>query len=370
MLAVAGYRMQLASVKAEAGTLYVPVQRFFQVGESQPDFEEEVFREVAQTLIDNADAFRRSALEVPDIEQLNRWLNSPQFSSGGAQLFGAGASLGSEPNSSDGFTKSGFPNAVRGELQKCFPTAGAGAVVCVLDNLELLQTSQRARETLEGLRNRVFDVPGIRWVLCGSRGIVSRARSERLSGFFAAPLELGPLSDEAAIELIRRRLEFFGDEEGCYAPVPPESFDFLYRALHFNLRDSLAYAQQFSDWLYAEYIAEEKSLPALEDRQQLLESWLSYEADRAQASAKGIQPRVWQFFDQLAKDGGRCRASDFETFEFNTQQQMGSAVTALAGINLLVRETDPENATRNIHSITPQGWLVFFNRNGYDTPVR
>ncbi|MFA4928601.1 MAG: AAA family ATPase, partial [Patulibacter sp.] len=201
MLAVAGYRMQLASVKAEAGTLYVPVQRFFQVGESQPDFEEEVFREVAQTLIDNADAFRRSALEVPDIEQLNRWLNSPQFSSGGAQLFGAGASLGSEPNSSDGFTKSGFPNAVRGELQKCFPTAGAGAVVCVLDNLELLQTSQRARETLEGLRNRVFDVPGIRWVLCGSRGIVSRARSERLSGFFAAPLELGPLSDEAAIEL-------------------------------------------------------------------------------------------------------------------------------------------------------------------------
>jgi hypothetical protein len=369
MLAVAGYRMLIASSAAANGTLYVPVKGFFQAGESASEFEEHVFREVAQTMIDNAEAFRKAALAVPDIEGLNKWLNSPQYRSGSGQAFGFGGGGGSEPNTSEGFSRSGFPTAVRQELQKCFPSAAAGAVICVLDNLELLKTSQHARETLEELRDRVFKIDGLRWVLCGSRGIVSRARSERLSGFFAPPMELGPLSDEAAIELIRRRLDFYGTA-GSYAPVPPEAFDFLYRALHFNLRDALAHAQQFSDWLYAEYVAADKDLPAENDRQVLLENWLTYQAETAEAAAKGVQPRAWQFFEQLARDGGRCRASEADKYQFNTQQQMGSAVTSLAGVNLLIRETDPENATKNVHSITPQGWLVFFHRNGYDTPVK
>jgi hypothetical protein len=368
MLAVAGYRMLVASLNAKSGTLYVPAKTFFQAGESESEFVEQVFREVAQTLIDNADAFRQAALEVPDIEGLNKWLNSPQYRSASAQGAGFGGGYGSEPNTSEGYSRSGFPAAVKAELKKCFPTAGAGAVICVLDNLELLQTSQKARETLEALRLPVFEVDGLRWVLCGSRGIVSRARSERLSGFFAAPMTVGPLSDEAAVELIRRRLDMYG-HDGAYAPVPPEAFDFLYRALHFNLRDALAHAQQFADWMYADYIANEKDLPPEEERQLLLEGWLTYQAEQAQEAAKRVQPRVWQFFDDLARAGGRCRASDFEQYGFNKQQQMGSAVTALAAVNLLIRETDPENATKNIHSITPQGWLVFFHRNGYDAPV-
>jgi hypothetical protein len=363
MLAVAGYRMLVASLEAEGGTLFVPADSFFQVGESEVDFVDEVFRTVAQTLINHADAFRRVALDVPDVEGLNRWLNSPQYRTGSASAAGFGLGGGSAPNTSQGFTRSGFPDKVKTELRKCFPTTGAGAVICVLDNLELLQTSHEARKTLEALRLPVFEVQGLRWVLAGSRGIVSRARSDRLSGFFAPPMTIGPLSDEAAIELTRRRLDEYG-EEGPYAPVPPEAFDFLYRALHSNLRDALAYAQQFADWMYAEYIAVAADLPPLEERQVLLEKWLTDQAETAQSAATRVQPRVWQFFDQLARDAGRCRAGDYEQYGFNTQQQMGSAVTALSNVNLLLRETDPEHASRHVHSITPTGWLVFFHRNG------
>lgn len=367
MLAVTGYRMQLASLEATDGTLFIPARRFFQAKESQEEFEVEVWREVAQTLIDNAEAFRQVALQVPDIEGLDKWLNSPQYRSGSGQIAGFGGGGGSEPNVSEGFTQSGFPGAVRAELARLFPTDAAGAVICVLDNLELLQTSQRAREVLEFLRDRVFDVQGLRWVLCGARGIVSRARSDRLSGFFAAPLKIDPLPHDDSLELIRRRIDFFGGPE-ARPPVPPDAFEFLYRALNRNLRDALAHAQQFSDWVYTEYIAAEKELPPEEGLRADLETWLTYQAEEAEATATGIQPRVWQFFDDLAADGGRCRASDDDKFNFTTQQQMGTAVTQLANVNLLIREVDPENATRGIHSITATGWLVYFHRNGYQFP--
>ena len=308
LLSVAGYRMLRRSLDEESGTLYLPARSFFQATESPVEFEEEVFREVAQTMIDNADAFRRAALEVPNVSDLNKWLNSSQYRTGSATAAGFGGGMGSTPNTGTGFASSGFPTIVRAELARCFPTSGAGAMICVLDNLELLQTSHQARETLEALRDPVFKTRGLRWVLCGARGIVSRARSERLSGFFAAPMKLGPLPDADAIELIRRRITIFGDQ-GSYAPVPPSAFEFLYRAVHFNLRDALAHAQQFADWIYSEFVATGKELPAKEERQPYLESWLTMQAEEAELGATGVQPRVWQFFDSLARDGGRCRAS-------------------------------------------------------------
>lgn len=56
----------------------------------------------------------------------------------------------------------------------------------MLDNLEIVQTAGEARARLDELRDRLFNIPQLRWVLCESRGIVSRARTERLSGVFQA----------------------------------------------------------------------------------------------------------------------------------------------------------------------------------------
>jgi hypothetical protein len=369
MLAVAGYRMMLASLKEQAGSLYVPASSFFQAEESPSAFEERVVRVVAQTLIDNVEAFRKVALEVPDVAGLDRWLNDPNYRAGQMSLASFGAGGGASPNTSVGFAESGFPEKVRDELAKCFPTVGSGAVICVMDNLELLQTSANARATLEALRDPVFKMPGLRWVLSGARGIVSRARSERLSGVFGAPMELRPLSDEASIDLIRQRLSYFGESE-AYAPVPPEAFEFLYRALHLNLRDALAHAQRFADWVYEEFIVGNKSLPTEEELRQYLEAWLTEQAEGAEQAARSVSPRAWQFFEDLAAEGGRCGAGEHERYGFNTQQQMGAATTQLVNANVVIRETDPDHSSRNIHSLTPVGWLVFFKRNNFDLPKR
>ena len=177
-------------------------------------------------------------------------------------------------------------------------------------------------------------------------------------------MQLGPLPRDASIDLIRRRIEYFGQTDS-YAPVPPRAFEYLYGALHNNLRDALAYAQMFADWLYGEYLAEGKDLPPKEDRQGLLEAWLASQSDDAYAVAK-VQRRVWQFFDDLAQGGGRCGAGEWSEYGFSTQQQMVRAVTDLVAGNLVVREVDPDNASRSLATITPVGWLVYFHRNRYE----
>ena len=368
LIAVAGYRMMQRCIASAGGTLFLPATRFFQASESLDDFVAEVYWEVAQTLIARVDAFRHAGLTLPDVAELNKWLNNPQYREGGLTIAGTGGSAASSPNETEGFLRSGFPAAIRRELERVFPGPGAGGIVCVLDNLELLQTSAEARSVLEGLRDEVFNLPGLRWVLCGSRGIVSRARSQRLSGIFNPPLILGPLPQEASAELIARRIDYFGTD-AAYPPVTPASFEFLYRALNQNLRDALAYAQQFSQWLYGEYIAVDLDLPAQHEIDQFLQVWLTEEADGAHAEARSVQRRQWQFFDDLAKRGGSAGANEWESYGFSTQQQFSSSVTALVNTNLAVRETDPDNAARSLATITPQGWLVHFHRNRYSLPT-
>lgn len=367
MVAVASYRMTKESLRLRDGTLYVPVRDFFQASTDADSLEQEVYLRVAQTLIGNVEAFRLARLEIPDLAGLDTWLNKPlqKNLSGGFAPVTAG--YGATINDAEGFAESGFPAAVRRELERCFPSPGSGALICVLDNLELLQTSAEARNALEALRDRVFNIRGLRWVLCGSRGIVTHARSQRLSGVFASPLAVGPVPDEDAIELINRRISYYGDGSAI-APVTPRAFEYLYRALHSNLRDALAWAQQFSDWLYASYVVPEKALPDDDERLALLEAWLAEQADAAHGASR-VQPRIWQFFVDLARAGGRCGMSEWTNYGFSTQQQMGTSVTSLVNANLVIRETDPENAARSIAIVTPQGWLVYFHLNRYELPV-
>lgn len=367
LIAVTGYRMMQRCLQAANGTLFIPATRFFQAKESLDEFEAEVYAELAQTLIRNVDAFRQAGLAVPDVAALDKWLNSPQYREVGVNLPFAGLSGGSTPNDTEGFLQSGFPAAVRRELENVFPGPGAGGIICVMDNLELLQTSGEARAVLEGLRDRVFNLSGLRWVLCGSRGIVSRARSQRLSGMFDAPMTLGPLPQDASADLIQRRVDFYGTEK-AYPPVTPTSFEFLYRALNQNLRDALAWSQQFADWLYGEYVAEAKELPPAHETDSMFQIWLAEEADKAHADARAVQRRQWMFFDDLARRGGSERASEWKDYGFTTQQQFSGSVSALANANLVVREVDPDDATRSIATMTPQGWLVYFHRNRYSLP--
>lgn len=370
LLEVSVYRMRVKCLEAKRGELYLPGVSRLQPRADQNQFELEVFQTIAQTLIKYADDFEDAGLFRPKVDEIEQWLNSGIFRSReiGGQIAGVGANVasGSEPNTGEGYSQSGFRSAVRSILEEAF-RGQRGAIVLILDNLELLETVGSARRTLDQLRDVVFNLPNVRWVLCGSRGIVSRARAERLSAIFQAPLPLKPLDDDQAIAAIRRRIESFG---GTLAtpPVTPEGFAYLYRALNSNLRESLSTAQQFASWVYEEFLESGKGIPGPSDLDNFLESWIFDRAEHAFRDAGRVQARHWQFFEELCARNGRAGSSEWEVFGFGFQQQLVGAVTQLIEANLIARETDPEDGTKTVNSVTPLGWLVYFFRTRFEFP--
>lgn len=367
LLEVTAYRMRKACLDAKSGELYVPAVSRFQPSNDLEELEAEVYRVLAQTLIHYASDFEAAGLFKPDVVELNKWLNASKYSSreGGVGAFGFELSggHGEEGNTGEGYTKSGFPTAIRALLASAFE-GQRGGIICILDNLELVESVGSARAALDHLRDRVFNLPNVRWVLCGSRGIVSRARTERLSGVFHAPMKLEPLADATTVEAIHRRIEVYGDEDS-QPPVTPNGFAFLYSALNSNLREALSTSQQFAQWVHQQYVIINQEIPAPSELDALLEVWLFQRAETAYEDANSVQPRNWRFFSELCEAGGRANAADWRDFGFGTQQQYGSAVTQLANVNLVVRETDPEDGTKKVFAVTALGRLVYFFRSRF-----
>lgn len=196
--------------------LYVPCQEQFQLDpeSSLDDFEFRVYLAIAQTLIFRAkdkDIFEQSAEKAKRSDAVNHWLNSSliEHISGGVQLLSVGFNSGTakEPNTGAGFSRSGFQNLVKTWLTEIFNEHSEGGVVCILDNLEILRSSQLARDRVEAIRDRLLDIKGIRWVLCGATGIMlTTASSARLSGLLHEPIELHELDSTHAGDLYDTRI--------------------------------------------------------------------------------------------------------------------------------------------------------------------
>jgi hypothetical protein len=372
LVAVAGYQTKRAFEQGESnGQLLIPLRERFQItsGETAEGFLRKVYFAVAQAFIDNRELIASRGGEVPDTDDVNRWLNSPIFGSieGGVSVVGTGGSFGhgSTPNDAAGFSEAGFVAAVERWLADAFPVRESGGFICVLDNLELLETVSGARALLEGLRDSVFNRIGLRWVLCGARGIVrGAASSSRLQGVLSDPMELAPISDDRVQEVVARRIDVFRVDPEAYVPVEPEGFRHLYDVSNQNLRNALKYCEDFALWQQTQ-----KQFPEdPKDKLELLEAWMAVTADQYMAATKGVGDRGWQVFDGIVDLGGSVSPSDYEIFGFNTTQAFRGQVKALEEAQLVESSVDDSDERRRLIEVTSRGWIVRYQRAGYELP--
>lgn len=367
LVAVAGYQLFKEFKKGRTGQALVPLHKSFQLtaGDAVGGVRRRVLLEAAQGMIDRFDDLRAGGLDVPDVRDMRRWLTrAVQWQGSGglsAAGFGVSAGGGASLNTSAGFSESGFESVVEGWLRQCFPSAQAGGFICVLDNLELLETSQAARTLLEAMRDEVLGLPGLRWVLCGSRGIVQTAASSpRLEGRLASPLVVGALSHEAVTEVISTRRAAYRIRPDAVAPVGRSAFRHVYDILNSNLRNALKQADDFSVWL-----ALNSQPPWRGDvNWQLFEVWLTEKADDYHNQTQ-LGHAAWRVFGKLAELGGTCSPSDNEVFGYNAPVALRPQIKALEDANLVVSSIDETDKRRKTISITPRGWLVEYARAGY-----
>lgn len=230
-------------------TLFIPCLRTFQLSTDKDpeDFIDEVLIDVAQTLIKRAEELQNLGFDVPDnSNEINCWLNSPYKSTFQATIGPIGLGKSSETNTSNGFERSGFRNIIRQWLEGIFPYGSEGGVVCIIDNLEILETSDAARKSLEQLRDSLFNFSGIRWVLCGALGIVkSIAASPRLEGLLHDPIEIFGIKQQFASDIFSSRIDYYKAQDDYYMPINVDSFSFLFDVLSQNIRNTLGYANEY-----------------------------------------------------------------------------------------------------------------------------
>jgi DNA-binding MarR family transcriptional regulator len=359
---VASFECYVEFLKDPDRPMLLPCRKLFQLS---PDmdidiFISDVYREVVQTLIEQAKHIEGDHINVDESkEKLNKWLNSPQSKAFQAGVGGVSGGYSTQTNTGEGFTRSGFIKAAREWLEELFPNPQDGAVVCVVDNLELLQTSDSAKKQLEALRDELLNVPGLRWVLCGALGIVlGVASSPRLEGFLTTPIEVGGVNEAFITDIFNSRLEVFAEDSdrSPYLPLVVGDFQRLYRILFYNLRSLLGHIDEYCQWV----VDQSDEIPNKEEEKTAcFERWLTQTARSAYESATAqLKPRAWRVFEDAIAIDGSFSPSDFEDFQFNSIPAFRPHVKDLEAAGLVVSTQDEGDKRRKTTQITPKGWLV------------
>ena len=243
---VAVYRKFLEGLNGNGGLL-VPCNRVFQLSAdiNVERFREKVLYAVAQTLFGAEDHLPIPSGETRDsrLRELKAWISSPFIRSFSAGLSGVVAGL-SKNTGSSGFSENGVFIEIENILERL--ARENVFVVCTLDNLELLETSEAARKTLEQFRDPILNIVGLRWVLCGALGIMyGVASSARLSGYMQKPLQIDDLERKFASETYRKRVEAYSISATSVLPLSEENFARLFQVFRGNLREVLSSADEF-----------------------------------------------------------------------------------------------------------------------------
>lgn len=352
---VAAYKLFNEHLKNGSGPLLVPCRKIFQLKPTEDiqNFIDYVLLEVAQTLIEQGARIRDSRETILSAP-VDRWLSQPHpiSYSGGAWIIQGSHG---ETNTPAEVNPCNLRKAVITWLEQIFSDDGNSGVICTIDNLELLQSSEAARVMLEQLRDELLTLPGIRWVLCGSLGIVHGVvSSPRLEGYLHPPIELDEVGSDQAAQILDSRLGAYSHEALTpYLPLTVNGFEQLYSVLRGNLRSVLSYADNYCQW-----IADNGSPDNDPEKDSSFLKWLNIQA-RANHDAvrQQLRPRPMEVY-KIASELQIFSPSDYEIFGFNSIQAMRTHIRDLEDAGLLVSTQDEGDRRRKTIQMTSKGWLV------------
>ena len=331
------------------------------------NFQTKVFYEIAQTMIGFEERISKVKGSAPDTRKVDKWLNASAYETFRGSLkavvagwgLGAGAGKGTIPNLSQGFANSGFEQSIREWLNSTFQNT-FGGIVCVIDNLELLETSEKARKLLGQLRDPLLAQTGLRWVFSGSKGITySYIDSTRLTGYFHDPLVLGKIElNIAPKRILDARVEAYKSTETPYLPFVSDDFVRLFHIFRGNIRALLHHVDSYCYYIEEE-MHQEIHPSTEEEKGETFKTWLKDKCHKVYMEIKAqVKPTAWKIFVDAVEFGGSFSPSDYERFEFKSIQAMRPHIKDLESVGLLQLSQDDTDKRRKTGNVTPKGWLV------------
>lgn len=342
---VAAYKLSAKSKNAD--------QRFFVLKQSKitelefrasRDFSQALYYEIVLLLLHETAFLRQCGISIIYILYvwLRKWIS-------GFHVAAVNFDIGRRPDF--------FCRVAHKWLGKCFEPPDRGGIICVIDNLENIGTSSHVRETLEYFRDTLFSAQGLRWILCGTPVSTSDVRGSSLLNGYISLIDIDPICEDLAPDLIRCRIEYC--KEAGATPQPPvdeNQFQNIYKnVVHGHLRTALDLCEDFAEYLFAH-----ESRQAM-DRSHELELWLKQKGGRPDTLVGELSEKALELFINIADFGGECMSSDYQLIGANSVKDLDDISEPLISSCLLVKiETDNGFMLR----VTKNGWLVcYYVRN-------
>lgn len=390
---VAVFECFKAFIDGNCAQLLIPLSESFQLSKNEDTdiFCEKVFRKIATGLLQYRNELQNYDLPKNSVQNLDSWLNSPviefvnetiggSFTVGMPLVASANVKLDGaqtrQSNSGIGFAKEGLEQLVRSWLNEIFVKQGTGGVVCVIDNLELLESAVNARRMLESLRDRLFNVNGIRWVFCGADGVIhSLAASSRLGSFLNTPIvDLRNIGTTHIEPLIRARIEEFSENSASAEqdlPIRVQDIVTLYPIINFNLRDLLHYADDYCDH---QFQLGKQAISSAE-KSNRFNKWLDRLTTESYATLSSrLDKSAWIVLDMAMCDTfkGTFGVGDFGAFNANSKTELNRKsfdkhLKELIKLGLITEnindlDSDDEVLRRDVFTVTAKGALVHYAR--------
>ena len=98
-----------------------------------------------------------------------------------------------------------------------------------------MNSNRKAKELIELMRDRIFNIQGTKWILCGEKDIfMSSVESSRMSAYIHRPILVNKLDYRIAKDMFRNRFNYYG---GVYLPLTESEFESLFKLFEGNTRD-------------------------------------------------------------------------------------------------------------------------------------
>lgn len=312
------------------------------------EFERSIYQEIIYLLLDNKKFLKERGIKRIEIFEVNRLTRRLGNIEGGiGQVTG-----GYVPNPS---AENYLPNIARNWLEKCFSGCYGGGIICVIDNLENNGTPNEIKSKVESLRDTLFTMPGLLWILCGTPTAVDGVRTSRLLQGYIAEKQIYPINEKVVPIVVERRIDFYGDKNVA-PPVDKELFEIIYAIVNKQLRVALTLCQEFAIFLY------NNSLCQSSDKKNEFRTWIDQIAVNLPDKEHEISDESWRLFDKITTLGSDISNTDFELLNLSSVDEFNRLALPLKNKGLFeIIKTDDGFIVR----VTREGWFVNYKRHNY-----
>lgn len=316
------------------------------------EFERSIYQEIIYLLLDNKRFLKERGVKRGEIIKVDKLTRQMGNIGGGGGIGLVSVSFDYVPNPS---AENSLPNIARKWLEKCFGGCYSGGIICVIDNLENSGTPNQVKSIVESLRDTLFTMPGLSWILCGTPIAVDGLRTSRLLQGYLAEKQICPINENVVPMVVERRIAYYGNLN-VDPPIDKELFEVIYTIVNRQLRLSFTLCQEFANFLYNYPIRRSN------DRKDEFKTWIEQMAFNLPEKEYEVPDESWKVFDKIIMFGSDISNVDLKLLNLRSVDEFNKLVLPLKSKRLLeMIETDDGFVVR----VTRDGWLVNYKRHNY-----